>query len=167
MNSASSLLFGLLFSLLLLSARAQPPAPEGMPSLPGMGSDDDDAYTIYQMDGNVGGMLGYSGYDGFDVMGVDELGQLVSLGAKKGTFRMPQPLGEVEAAPKYEQLPTETMKTRYLKPVIRTTYAAQRHWHCATRTASVHKSCQPLTYLPCGVASASVTPTRTSSSPRR
>ena len=43
MSAASSLLLDLLFSLLLLSARAQPPAPEGMPNLPGMGSDDDDA----------------------------------------------------------------------------------------------------------------------------
>ena len=96
--------------------------------LPGMGgSDDDDMYTVYQMDASTASMLGYESYDAFDVMGVDEFGagQVVSLGAKKGTFRMPAPLAMVEAAPKYETLPTETMKTRYLKPVIKTTYDQQ------------------------------------------
>ena len=123
MSMSPSLLFVVLLSL-LLSVRAQPPAPEGLPVLPGMGSDDDDTYTIYQMDPSTASMLGYESYDAFDVMGAGDefgVGQLVSLGSKKGTFHMPQPLQMVEAAPKYEQLPTETLKTRYLKPITKTT----------------------------------------------
>ena len=93
--------------------------------LPGMGSsDEDDAYTVYQMDPSTASMLGYESYDAFDVMAVEDelgVGQLVSVGAKKGNFRMPQPLAMVEAAPRYEVLPSETLKTRYLKPVIKTT----------------------------------------------
>ena len=98
--------------------------------LPGMGSsDDDDMYTVYQMDPSTSSMLAYESYDTFDVMAVDEygVGQLVSLGAKKGTFRMPHPLAMVEAAPKYETLPTETLKTRYLKPITKTTYLQLAH----------------------------------------
>lgn len=72
-------------------------------------------------------MTDYESYDAFDVMGVDQFGQLVSLGAKKGTFRMPAPLAMVEAAPKYETLPTETLKTRYLKPITKTTYRNHTH----------------------------------------
>lgn len=96
--------------------------------LPGMGSsDDDDVYTVYQMDDPSASLYGYESYGAFDVMGVDEMGQLVSLGAKKGTFRMPHPLTMVQAAPKYETLPTETLNTRYLKPIIKTTYITPTH----------------------------------------
>ena len=141
MTGPSSLLLALVLSVLVLSVRCQPPAPEGMPALPGMGSSDDDSYTVYQMDPSTSSMLGYEGYEGyegygsFDVLAVGDefggVGQLVSLGAKKGTFHMPQPLAMVEAAPRYETLPTETMKTRYLKPVTRTTSATHTHKHIA------------------------------------
>ena len=131
MRSYALLLALCLLSLLSLSLSQ--PSPPSFPGMPGQSdSDSDDAFSIYQMPF----MPSSSAFDtdafygaaasaeDFDVMGITEDGDLVSLG-KKGSFHMPQPLAMLHNAPQYEQLPTITKDTQYLKPVVRTQYIDQ------------------------------------------